>query len=90
MTDIDEMAAEIVRLRRDREWRDISEATDADKTGCIVAAWNTRSNAFEVGEAQYFDGFWWWANQGPGDYYARTITPDKFQPLPPPPEKEKT
>lgn len=90
MTDIDEMAAEIVRLRRDREWRDISTAPK-DGTEIIIAGRDWVSCA-SWGETKYHGSGWLDACDLAhyDSYTARPLSGvTHWAPLPPPPEKEK-
>lgn len=101
MSDIDEMAAEIVRLRKEREWRDISTAP---KDGTRVMLWMVPT--YDGGTISLIDddphpvfGSWVkWADndkesgfrEGWTWYGSARCKPTHWMPLPPPPEKEKT
>ena len=82
MSDIDDMAAEIVRLHKEREWRDISTAP---KDGTRILA-RDRNGWREM----------WWVTNGTdyADYWQDQFDsepePTHWAPLPPPPEKENT
>lgn len=84
-----------------REWQPIAGAPRDQNI--IVAAMNTYSKTWVVGEARWQsddpdhpdDGDWWWANISPGDYTGDSIFnmngPVEFwQPLPPAPDAART
>jgi hypothetical protein len=81
-----------------REWLRIAGAPRDQNI--IVAAMNTYSKTWIVGEARWEydnrgDGDWWWANTCPGDYAADSIfnmngAVEFWQPLPPAPDAART
>lgn len=82
------------RGRVEREWQPI-ETAPKDRSPIVIAVPTKDRDDFIVGEAyfdpEHYDGEWWWAGTGHGDYHGGPISeinhhmPTHWMPLPAPP-----